>query len=410
MRSNGRRRLAGLAGAAALALVASACSQAAPTASGTPQARPTVDMSSASQQPAESGTPSGTAAPAGTCLEASQQLTREQRVGQLLMVGITGDFDDAEKRLIQRHEIGSVLLMGNFNLSIEQTRGLTGSIGQASGATPILIAVDQEGGLVQRLRGPGFDAMPSAADQAKLGPAELRTSAARWGKQMADAGVHVNLAPVGDVVPAAKVGTNEPVGKLKRGYGSDPKRVGQHVEAYVRGMHDGGLGTSVKHFPGLGEVVGNTDFSANVKDTVTTADSRSLAPFQDGVDAGTDTVMVSTAYYTKIDPSAPAAFSPKVIRLIRDDLGFAGVVISDDLGAAASMKDVPAAQRGVRFVKAGGDLAITADPAHASNMAVGLLAEAQRDPEFDEQVTQAAARVLGLKAKRGLAQCTDAAG
>lgn len=391
-----RRRLMGLAGLATLGSVATACARVAPTTS-----------TSASPH-ATSASP--TTLSGGTCLEVAQKMTREQRIGQLLMMGIVGDFDAAEKRLIERHEIGAVLLMGNSTRSVQETKALTDSIAQAAGAAPILVAVDHEGGLVQRLKGPGFTIIPNATEQAKQGPTTLRSNATGWGKELAAAGVHLNLAPVADVVPITKVKTNEPVGKLNRGYGSDPTKVSASVTAYVKGMRAGGVGTSVKHFPGLGEVIGNTDFTANVKDDVTTADATSLAPFKAGVEAGTDTVMVSTAYYTKIDPSAPAAFSSKVIALIRTNLGFSGVIISDDLGAAVSMKDVPAEQRGVRFIKAGGDLAITADPAHLSKMAVGMLAEAQKDPAFDQLVTEAAARVLGLKAQRGLAQCTAVVG
>ncbi len=88
---------------------------------------------------------------------------------------------------------------------------------------------------------------------------------------MEDAGVHLDLAPVADVVPADKLRSNEPIGKLGRGYGADPEQVAGKVAAVIAGFDDAGLGATVKHFPNLGQVVGNTDFAAHVVDDVTTA-------------------------------------------------------------------------------------------------------------------------------------------
>ncbi len=99
------------------------------------------------------------------------------------------------------------------------------------------------------------------------------------GTQLRQAGVHLTLAPVADVVPPEKSASNEPIGALDRGYGNTPpEEVSGNVTAFVAGMNRAGLGTSMKHFPNLGEVVGNTDFSTVVRDEVTTADAASLAP------------------------------------------------------------------------------------------------------------------------------------
>jgi beta-N-acetylhexosaminidase len=117
-----------------------------------------------------------------------------------------------------------------------------------------------------------------------------------------------------------------------------------------------------------------------------------------------DAVMISSAIYRKIDSKRIATFSPKVIGLLRD-WGYDKVVISDDLGAARALRDIPAKQRAVRFVDAGGDLAISVEPKAAAAMAKGLVARAKDDPAFAERLTESATRVLVLKQEYGLVSC-----
>ncbi len=115
--------------------------------------------------------------------------------------------------------------------------------------------------------------------------------------------------------------------------------------------------------------------------------------------------MVSSAYYARIDPDRRAAYSPTVIGgMLRGDLGFDGVVISDDL-AAAGAADLPTGTRAVRFLRAGGDLVIVGDPTQLSAMVDAVSKQAADDADFDRTVTEAARRVLALKAHRGLASC-----
>lgn len=365
-----------------------------------PEAVPEVTPEPTASEPEPSPTPSEP-----TCAEVAAGLTVQQQAGQLLMVGVYGTLDGTTREIIAENKIGSVILMGNYDTSVSQTEELTQAIADLGEVTPVLVAVDQEGGLVRRLRGPGFDEIPSAAEQGKLSDDELASEATIWAEQLRAAGVNLVLAPVGDTVPKNKMRTNEPIGKLGRSFGSDPKAVAGKVAAFVTAFRQVGVGTSVKHFPTLGEVTGNTDFSSGVTDRVTSADSASLEPFRAGIEAGSATVMMSTAIYTKIDPDAPAAFSPKVVGLLRDGLGFDGVIISDDLGVAVSAKSTPARERALRFVKAGGDLAITVDPALASEMVAGLVKAAKSDEGVAAQVAEAAGRVLAMKSELGLGSC-----
>ena len=171
------------------------------------------------------------------------------------------------------------------------------------------------------------------------------------------------------MVPADLGAANAPIGRLHRGYGSSPRTVAAKASAFVRGMDRAGIATAVKHFPGLGRVRGNTDYARRVVDRQTTRDGADVAAFGTVIDAGVDMVMVSSAYYEQIDPERRAAFSPVVLTdLLREDLGFTGVVISDDL-AAAAMADVDPPQRALRFLGAGGDLMIIGDPGLVARMA-----------------------------------------
>lgn len=393
---------------AALAVLALGLASCAPN----PGAAPTPGPSTPRAVGSASATVSATAAATDSCRLRVEQMDPGERAGQLLMVGHhMGEDPAVTGRLVAEHHLGSVILMGTTDIGVAGVRTMTDQL-RASGDTDpdgLLVAVDQEGGQVLRLSGKGFTPMPSAADQGKLSAPDLTAAAKAWGVELREAGVDVTLAPVADVVPADRVDVNQPVARWGRGFGSDTAAVAAHVAAFVTGMREGGTGTAVKHFPGLGQVVGNTDFATGVTDDRTVRHDPLLAPFAAGIAAGTDMVMVSLASYPQIDPERPASWSPVVIEdMLRTDLGWQGVVVSDDFGVAEQVQDVAPAQRVVRFVEAGGDLAITVDPALAGEMASGLVAAAEQDPALEARVRAAAERVLELKAQRGLAECAPA--
>jgi beta-N-acetylhexosaminidase len=216
----------------------------------------------------------------------------------------------------------------------------------------------------------------------------------------------MNLAPVADTVPPGLVTVNEPIGKLDRQYGTEPGRVASHSTAFLRGMDDAGVVTSVKHFPGLGRVRGNTDLSAGVTDTVTTRDDPYLQPFRSAVRAGVPFVMMSSATYSRIDPSHQAVFSPVVIRdLLRGSLGFQGVVISDDLGNAVAVRDRTPAQRALDFFAAGGNMLLTVQPKDIVPMTTAVLNRLPRDAALRRAVDDSVRRVLTAKRDAGLLTC-----
>lgn len=333
------------------------------------------------------------------------QMSPKQQAGQLLMMGLVAPVTDQDLVRLQKYQIGSVVLLGPWTSSA-QVRTATQAVTGLNMAVPVVAAADQEGGSIQRLQGSGLPPIPSATQQRSLTPAQLTDNWAKWGSHLSAVGVRYDLAPVADVVPAAKVTSNQPIGRLGRSYGATPEQAAPLVAAAVTGLQKAGIGTSLKHFPGLGQVTSNTDFAAAIDTTITRTDP-GLEVFRAGIEAGASSVMVSSAIYSKIDPDNQAVFSSIVItEMLRGDLAFDGLVISDDLGSAASVADVPAGQRAVRFVRAGGDLVINADPHSVDEMANALVAKAGQDPAFAEQVSRSATRVVEFKESLGLVRCS----
>jgi beta-N-acetylhexosaminidase len=351
-----------------------------------------------------------TAPPPAPAQVALDRMTLAQQVGQLFMVGTPADEVDGRTRSqIHRFHVGNVMLTGRsydgVRAPAQVSRTMQAQTSRRSTAgVRLFVATDQESGLVRVLQGPGFSNIPTALQQGRWRPATLRRSAERWAVQLRRAGVNLNLAPVLDIVPGPRAARhNPPIGAFDREYGYTPATVGRHGVAFLRGMADGRVATAVKHFPGLGRVRANTDTSADVTDHVTRRHDPYLAPFQAAVDAGTPFVMMSTARYTRLDPRRPAAFSPYVIgTMLRGDLGFDGVVISDDLGGARQVSDVPMGQRAVRFVAAGGDVVLTVHPETLPAMYGAVFRLARTDARFRAQVHAAALRVLIAKQRRGL--------
>jgi beta-N-acetylhexosaminidase len=371
------------------------------TASPTPTQAPT-------QSPTATPTPTPTPTQTGCVDQKLQALTLREEAAQLIMTGISANgMTSSQRPIVQRQKPGGILLLGNGG-SLSHTRTAMAAVNTAATVEGIrpLIAADQEGGKIQRLKGPGFDRIPAATVQGTWSSSKLTSEAEGWGDQLKEAGVNVDLAPVADVVPNALKEQNAPIGSLDREYGNTPGEVGPPVQAFVKGMQAAGVMTSVKHFPGLGRVRGNTDFSSGVVDNVTVRGDADLQPFADGIEAGADMVMISTVTYDKIDPKNRAVFSPTVIQgMVRTDLNWDGVVITDDVGAAAEMASVPAGQRATRFVAAGGDIVINAKAGLTSTMVNALVAKAEQDKAFAAQLTSSVRRVLTLKESHGLVSC-----
>ncbi|HEU5271567.1 MAG TPA: glycoside hydrolase family 3 N-terminal domain-containing protein, partial [Jatrophihabitans sp.] len=266
-------------------------------------------------------------------------MTEAQRVGQVFMVGTpAGSVSSQTVTDIQSYHVGNVILTGRSSAGVAATAAVSASLqakadGPSTSGVPLFIATDQEGGNVQVLSGTGFSTIPTALTQGSYSASTLRADAKTWGSQLKAAGVNVNLAPVLDTVPSAAFAPyNAPIGYYQREYGYDPTTVSTEGGAFAQGMADAGIAVAIKHFPGLGRVTQNTDTSSGVTDTQTTRYDSYVTPYANAVNAGAPFVMVSLAYYSQIDPANPAASSPTVVTgMIRGDLGFTGVIISDSL-------------------------------------------------------------------------------
>ncbi|GAA6526261.1 glycoside hydrolase family 3 N-terminal domain-containing protein [Intrasporangium sp. DVR] len=339
-------------------------------------------------------------------------MTAAQRAGQLIMVGLDanaarGSLDG----LIRDRHVGGVILLGGWSGGADVVRATTkhlNSVADGSGGAPgLLLAADQEGGRVQQLRGDGFTRIPSALDQGSLAPTELARRAKTWAQQLHAVGINVNLAPVADTVPASIGRDNDPIGQWDRQFSSDPDVVASRVAAFVEGMHQGRVATAVKHFPGIGRITGNTDLTTDgIVDRTTTRTDSFLRPFASGVKAGTDLVMVGSAVYSRIDPGVQAVFSRRIVTdLLRGRLGYRGVVVTDDVGAAKAVADTPVGQRATRFVEAGGDIVLTARPSTVPTLHRALTSRMSANARFASKVSAAATRIMTLKAALGLVGC-----
>ncbi len=314
--------------------------------------------------------------------------------------------------LVRDRHLGGVILLGGWYDGADRVRAATRHLESLTddprGEPGLFLAADQEGGNVQQLRGEGFTRIPSALDQGDLSSSQLARQSAGWADELHSAGINVNLAPVADTVPAELGRANAPIGRWDRQFSSDPTVVARMVGAFIDGMHRGEVAATVKHFPGIGRITGNTDLTAEgITDRQTTASDPYLRPFGAGIKAGADLVMVGSAIYSRIDPGVNAVFSKAIITdLLRGRMGYGGVVITDDVGAAKAVAATPVGQRATTFVDAGGDIVLTARPDTVATMHRALTSRMSADHAFAAKVAQSVTRVMTLKVKLGLASCS----
>jgi beta-N-acetylhexosaminidase len=415
-----------------LAVIVAACIPSAPAATSSPARSTSTPPPTATPNPtstpaptpstAPTSSPSVTSAPTTAPTQSETQtascsarvlasLTETQRIGQLFAVGLAHDrFTAAERAAIRTYGLGSWWFDTKTSVGTTALRKVADAVqaeatDAATGGIGFFIAANQEGGLIQALSGPGFDRIPSAVTQGTWSTARLRDAASRWGRQLLKAGVNLDFAPVADVVPKGTASRNAPIGELKREYGYTPSVAADHVQAFIEGMTAAGVTTTAKHFPGLGRVVDNTDFSSGVVDTVTTRDDPDLEPFRRAVEAGVPAVMLSLATYRRIDPDRLAAFSwPIIGGILEDDLGFRGIVMSDSLSAEA-VSSIPVGTRAVRFLDEGGDLIVVRPVDMAITVAKAVATHARESAWFRDRIDNAVLHVLRAKEAAGLLPC-----
>lgn len=394
-RLEGVTKVAPRAGGIAFAASTAVLALAAPTA---------VLPASASWTVESIASTTGSSTPSATASQAYARMTRAQRVGQLLMAMVPSSGSTSALRTkLANYRVGNIVLVGQTYAGTSGVASVVSPVRRTTTQAGVLpyVAVDQEGGYVQHLKGDGFGKIPTALRQGQIARSTLRADWQRWAHQLRRAAINLDLAPVADVVPA-RIGTaNQPIGRYYREYGYTPRVVTPHVRAVVHGIHDAGVGATVKHFPGLGRATGNTDVTAGVTDP-TRRDDPFLAPFRRAVDAGVPAVMVSTAVYPNIDPHKVAAFSRLIVTaMLRHDLGFTGVIVSDSL-TTTGVSHYSYATRAIRAMHAGVDILLVTDNAAVGPMRSAIVSRMQSDAAFASLVKAAVMHVLTAKARAGL--------
>jgi beta-N-acetylhexosaminidase len=399
-----RRQLLRLAGWAGLAALLASCGLR-PSASGSVPAGPTRTIEpSPTPQPATPG-PAVTPTPGPTLRE---------KIGQMLLVGFRGltvAQATAVVADIREQNLGGVLLFdtdqptGSSVRNIQSPAQLTALVSglQALAATPLMVAVDEEGGLVARL-GPdhGFPATVSAADLgARDDPAYTRQRGAAIARTLHAAGVNLNLAPVVDldINPA-----NPAIGAVGRSFSADPAVVTSMAEAFIRGHHDVGVLTTIKHFPGQGSAAGDTH--VGVVDVSKTWSRTELQPFANVISGGlADAVLTAHVFNASLDPQYPATLSSATVTgILREQLGWEGLVISDDMQMGAIRQAYGYADAVRLAIHAGIDVLTIAQQqvfevgivAHTVDIIAGLVADGTIALE---RIDQSYARITDFKAR-----------
>jgi beta-N-acetylhexosaminidase len=367
-RTVGRRRLAALGAAATVALIAGVSVGAGNDASedaGAPQ--------SARQERAQAA-----------ALRQVDRLTLRQQVGQVTVSSFPGTTaPDYIRRRLRARETAGVILFGSNGGDRALWRRLTRSLQGAAGGRA-LVMVDQEGGDIRTVAYAG----PAASQPFQGPPASVGRTAAAAGRQLRAAGIQVNLAPVADVPRPGSV-------MATRSFAGDERGIAARTRASIRGLRDARVAATAKHFPGLGGATVNTD---DAPATVRVPIKRDLVPFRAAVAEGVPLVMLSHASYPGLDARRIASQSrPIVTDLLRNKLGYEGVIVTDSLEAEAVLARSGVATAAERSIRAGADLILMTGSASWNDVFPHLLAEARHDRAFRDRIRESAARVLALK-------------
>lgn len=323
-----------------------------------------------------------------------ESMPLERLAGQVLVVQYGGTDPGQAAATVANWHLGGVILMADNIASADQVRASTAAFHAAVASDgrswPAVVGVDEEGGRVSRLRGVVPDLPPFATFGAAGDDAATRARFAQLGADLTALGVTMDFAPVADVT----IGPADPtIGD--RSPSSDPTVAQRTVLAAAAGLTSGGVVPVVKHFPGHGSVTVDSHAALPVQPaTVPQLAARDLVPFAAAVDAGVPAVMLAHLDVPALEPGVPASLSPAAYRLLRDDLGFEGVAVTDALNMAAVPESAPG-EVAVRALAAGADLLLMPRDAGA---AVTAIAAAVRDGRVPlERLQEAATRVIALQ-------------
>lgn len=324
------------------------------------------------------------------------EFSPRQMAGQRIMAGFSGTGLNPElKNLIDTICVGGIIL---FSRNIESRAQLAGLCRDARGYAKYcgqpepLIAVDQEGGSVARLRSPDFFEPPAAAEI--TGPAQAAEYAEITASELVSLGISMNMAPVMDVA--------EPAGKSVmdgRCFGSDPGFVAESGAAVIHGMQKKGVMAVAKHFPGIGRTV--TDSHLDLPDLDTSfqeLESRDLLPFERAIRSGSAGIMLSHVRYTALDSIWPASLSRRIARdLLRGQMGYDGLVITDDLEMGAIANHYSMQEAASRILEAEIDMALICHSLEKVETALESILSGLSDPALPGGAAGSVSRILETK-------------
>lgn len=340
-----------------------------------------------------------------------------KKIGQMLIVGFRGTEVNENSQIVKdinQYDVGGIILFDrdapskSFPRNIvnpEQTKKLITDIKQLS-SSDIFVSIDAEGGLINRLKEKyGFVNIPSPEDMGKDTPEKTKENAVIIGKELKDLGFNVDFAPVVDV----NVNPDNPViGYLGRSFSEDPEKVATYASKFIEGLNQENIISAIKHFPGHGS--STADSHLGMVDVTKTYKQEELIPYQRLIENGySQMVMTAHIVNTNIDPDYPATLSPKFIKnILRDQLKFNGVVVSDDMNMGAIVDNYGFNEALVKAINAGCDMLIISNNGTTYNENVvkesveAIFKAVKRGEISEEQIDQSIQRIQELKQRYGV--------
>lgn len=321
-------------------------------------------------------------------------MSQTEKLGQMVMIGIQGTkVDDDSLYMLNQYHMGGVILFDRNMESPEQVKQLTSDLqAQSNEKVPLFIGIDEEGGDVVRMA----EKLTPAPSQKEIGATgdieQAKTWAIKTAKSLKDMGINVNFAPVADV------GSND-----KRSYSTDANTVIDFVRAATKGYQQENIIYSLKHFPGIGKgkVDSHIDSSSIdvAKEVLMTEDILPFKTIIDESDPNDYFILVSHLKYLALDEEYPASLSSKIMTdLLRNKLGYKGIIITDDMemGAVANHNDFRSI--GVNAVKAGADIVLVChEYKHQQEVYLGLLDAVNSGEISQERIDESIKRIIKVK-------------
>jgi beta-N-acetylhexosaminidase len=316
------------------------------------------------------------------------------QLGQLVMTGISGtSLLPEEAEFLESENIGGVILFANNYENPAQLAELVNSIQQARSEYPLFIAVDNEGGRVFRFKS-GFTQLPSMYDVGLMDSPKLCYHIA---KIMADelnaCGVNLNFAPVCDIWTNPK---NKVIGD--RAFGKDEETVSKFVSSIIRGLQTNGVLSCAKHFPGHGCTTKDSHFDLPiVKRSMEELESEEFKPFTKAIKSRVEFVMMAHLVVDAIDPKLPTSLSPKAYSLLREELKFNRLIITDDMEMKAITDNYEVGEAAAMAIEAGADI-IEYRSMDLARLALEGLKEAKKTKRIkNDHFNQVHARIMSVK-------------